>query len=144
MQIMVNACGEGAKIPGVDIGLSFILFELYISPNEYRGYTGASNDPALGNFSFITEWVNIPDLPAEKAEKWNNLHGKIVFVKMRPSHFLMGNGIVEFELTLKDHSSGAQIEEQLSFTAESCKGWSIVAEDINFKCELFLMADVES
>lgn len=143
MRVKIITCGEGANIPGVNIGMSVILFNLYISPNEYRGYTGASNEPALGNFSFSTEDVPILNVSEEKKAKWNNLHGKLLYVKMRPSHFLVDGGIVEFELTLKDFSSGKLVDEKLEFIAENCTGWSITESEINFRCELFVLAPVE-
>lgn len=137
MQLMIDTFGEGAKIPMVDIGMGIIFFTIYISPRQYPGYTGTSNDPALGNFSFRTEWINFTNMSEEKLAKWSNLHGKVLFVKMKASTFAIDGGIVEFELTLKDYSTGVQTLEILSFVAENCKGWSLLGEEVNFKCQLF-------
>jgi hypothetical protein len=142
MQVFINTGGEGAKIPGIDIGFSVILFDIYISPDTYRGYHGATNDPALGNFSFQTGWIDVPDVSEEKAAKWNNLHGKVIYVKMKPSHFLVNGGLVEFELSQKDYSNGVEQTDTLKFTADNCEGWSIVGGDVTFKCELFQMEEV--
>ena len=140
MQFKVIAFGEGASIPYVNIGMSVIVFNLYVNPSQYWAYTGASNDPALGNFSFTTPWVNL-ELPQEKHDKWYNLHNKVLYVKLKPSHFALDSGIVDIELTQKDYSTGVEQAETITFRAENCTGWSLVAGDVSFKCELHLMEE---
>lgn len=142
MQIQIIIGGEGVKIPYIEIGMSVIVFKIYTyDDNEVLGYTGASNEATLGSFAIDTGWVNVPISSETKSKNWKYLHGKIIYLTMKPSVFASDGGIVEFKLTQKINVEGELIDDSISFVADNCSGWSLVSGDVSFKAEAFTLVN---
>ena len=136
MQIQIIIGGEGVKIPFIDIGMSVIVFKIYTYDNvEVLGYTGASNEASLGSFAIDTGWVDVPITFEAKINNWKYLHGKIIYLTMKPSVFANDGGIVEFQLTQKNYIEGALVDDSINFVADNCSGWSLVSGNVSFKAE---------
>lgn len=140
MQFQIIIGGEGVKIPYIDIGMSVIVFKIFINADgEVTGYTGASNEATLGSFAIDTGWVEVPLTSETKINNWKSLHGKIIYMDVKPSVFASDGGIVEFKLTQKNNIEGSLVDDSINFIADNCSGWSLVSGGISFKAEALVL-----
>jgi hypothetical protein len=135
MQAKISFAGEGVKIPGIDIGLSFAGFKIWTGP-PFMGFTSATNQALLG-FSIIeTPVVDLSDLGEPRESLFKQLHTRVVFVKIKPNIFFRDGGIATVSITIREQTGGELEDQTIEFVAENCRGVSATGGDIEFSMQL--------
>ncbi|WP_341284972.1 hypothetical protein [Priestia megaterium] len=142
MQVKILFAGEGVTYSG--FGLSFAGFKIWTGgPQEFRGFTGATNEALFGASIIETPVVDLGNIGEDREKHFRNLHGKVGFVKIEPTTFFHDGGIATVKLTVKEQVGGTLVEDSIEFIAENCRGVSATAGAIEFTMELFQLPQNE-
>ncbi|GIG29593.1 hypothetical protein [Cellulomonas marina] len=135
--------GEGAKIPGTDLGLSFTLFKVFLRPTggTWRGYTTASNEGLLGAAFIESPVVEFVMTDLEDELPFEDLHAAPVDVTIDSTPFVGSGGTAS--LTLKRRSNDGVPEKSLTFFSDECDGASAAVGAIHFRATLLQLPEEE-
>ncbi|MGW8959984.1 hypothetical protein [Paenibacillus sp. NPDC055715] len=115
MQVKILFGGEGFTYEG--LGLSFAGFKIWTDgPQEFRGFTGVTNEALIGAAIIETPVIELGDLGENRERKFRNLHGKVGFVKIEPNTFFIDGGIVIVKLTIKEQVGGTLVEDSIELS----------------------------
>ena len=117
---------------GIPLGMGFISVWM-----DNNGFTSATND--LGAVGFIlleTQEVPVGVLDDERQQLFSNLHNQIVTFDIKPNIFAKNGGIAHISMTIGVQQGGEVVPKKIDFTADDCKGVSVVDKPLSFSVNM--------
>ena len=126
--------GEAVNIPSTNIGLGIAFVRVWTDGN---GFTSASNDlGALGYVLLETQEADIGALDPERQSIFSNLRGRVVTWDIKTKTFVKDAGLARIGMTTQVEDAGVLTLKKIEFSAENCRGISVVSNALSFSCEM--------